>query len=298
MKPNAVIVLILLLIVLAFSVSCAGASPTSVPPSPTFQPTYTPFPTYTPYSTQTPYPTFTPLPTQTATLTPSRTPTPIPTPTKPYTSAFGIDYTQPSKYLTPGEQSRMSNTQVIDSLRGKPQSIAHLGQIYFWIKSGFTAYAAGGAYIGKVTTDQLLTERRLSGCHDWALVYASLVRELGYPAVLVDAAGVSWAKRFRAGQKGSYLGHVFVEVFVAGKWVLIDSTNNWYVEVGYDPTHAFIPIKMGDETEGMFVMRKAVDTWGYGIHSNAELMRLMEQSANALKLETIKFPPYHFLRFQ
>ena len=90
---------------------------------------------------------------------------------------------------------------------------------------------------------------------------------------------------------------MFVEVFVAGKWVLVDSTNNWYVEDNYNPANGIIPLKMGDETEGLFVMRKGVDTWGYGIRSNAELLRLMEDSARQLQPETIVFPPYNLQRF-
>ncbi|MEW5719222.1 MAG: transglutaminase domain-containing protein [Chloroflexota bacterium] len=143
-----------------------------------------------------------------------------------------------------------------------------------------------------------MTERKLSGCHDWDLVYASIARDLGYPTVMADSAGIAWAKRFLAAQKGPYLGHVFVEVFVAGKWVLVDSTNNWYVEENYSLANPIIPVKMGDETEGMFVMRKGVDTWGYGIRSNQELLRMMEDSARQFNFATLQFPPYNLQRFK
>ncbi len=187
---------VIVLLMMFMVVACASTPPTPMPlPTSVPAPTYTPFPTYTPYPTFTPFPTFTPTP------LPSLTPTFIPTPQKPYATAFGIDYSQPGKYLAQGEQTRLSNRSSIDALRGKPQGIAHLGEIYFWIARGFSSYAAGGANIGKMTTDQLFVERRLSGCHDWALVYASIARDLGYPAVLIDTAGVSWAKRFRAGKK-------------------------------------------------------------------------------------------------
>jgi hypothetical protein len=197
----------------------------------------------------------------------------------------------------------LSNPKIVDSLRRKEQSIAHLGEIYFWIKREFTTWSAGGKTIGAITTDQLLTERRLGGCHDWGLVYASIARELGYPVVMVDTASIAWARQFLAGQKVGYVGHVFVEVFVEGKWVLVDSTNNWYVESGYDPANAVIPLKgsiagSNEETYGFFVMRKGVDTWGYGIRSNAELTRLMEDSARQLRIETLVHPPYNFQRFK
>ena len=128
-------------------------------------------------------------------------------------------------------------------------------------------------------------------------------RELGYPVVMVDTASIAWAKQFQSGQKESYVGHVFIEVFVAGKWVLVDSTNNWYVENGYDPTNPTIPLKGGiagssEETFGFYVMRKGTDTWGYGIRSASELNRLMEESARSLKIETLRYPSYDFQRFR
>ena len=215
-----------------------------------------------------------------------------------YTTAFGIDYAHPAKYLTQGEQTRLANPELIDALRGKEQSIAHLGEIYFWIKREFETWSAGGRTIGAVTTGQLFQERRLGGCHDWGLVYASIARALGYPVVMIDTAGTGWAKRFRAGEKIPYAGHIFVEVFVAGRWVLVDSTNNWYVADNYDPADGLIPLKVGNETEGQFVMRKGVDTWAYGIRSNRELTHLMEASARALEPATFLWPTYRFQRFK
>lgn len=285
-----------LFVVLVFVVGCASApTPTPIPPPPT----YTPLPTSTPLPLATRPPSPTPLPSPSPTLTPTSVPsrTPTLTASQRYSTAFGIDYAHPEKYLAQGEQTRLTNPALLNELRGKPPSIAHLGEIYFWIKRGFSAYAAGGATIGKVTTDQLFAERRLAGCHDWGLVYASIARELGYPTVMIDTAGIAWASKFLAGQKTGYLGHVFVEVFVGGKWVLIDSTNNWYVEENYQQANGVIPLKMGDETEGLFVMRKGVDTWGYGIRSNAELTRLMEESARTFDVKALK-PPYTFLRFK
>jgi hypothetical protein len=294
---------------MAFSVACASASPTAPPSTATLFPTHTRVPTSTP----SPQPTFTSAPTPTPTALPTRTPTPTPTalPTRTptltasqrYQSAFGIGYGNPEKYLAQGEQTRLTNPKVIDSLRGKTPSIAHLGEIYFWIKREFKTWSAGGKTIGAITTDQLLTERRLGGCHDWGLVYASIARELGYPVVMIDTASIAWAKQFQVGQKGPYVGHVFVEVFVDGKWVLVDSTNNWYVESGYDPANAVIPLKgsvagSNEETYGFLVMRKGVDTWGYGIRSNQELLRVMEDLARQLKIEALVYPSYNFQRFK
>ena len=129
-----------------------------------------------------------------------------------------------------------------------------------------------------------------------------MVRELGYPAVMVDTASLPWVQQFQSGQKGPYSGHVFVEVFVERQWLLVDSTNNWVVTQGYDPANPIIPLKgdaSGSNTEiyGFITLRKGTDTWGYGIRSAAELNRLMEEHARQLKLDVLQFPDYHFQRF-
>jgi hypothetical protein len=207
------------------------------------------------------------------------------------------------QYLAQGAQSRLADAGAFRSLRRERQSLSHLGEIYFWIQKEFTAYSAGGRTIGAVTVDQLMAEHQLGGCHDWGLVFASLARELGYPAVMVDTASIAWVKSVQAGQKGPYVGHVFVEVFVGGRWVLVDPTNNWYVETSYDPANQVIPLKGGisgstGEIYGFYGLRKGVDTWGYGIRSAAELNRLMDDTARALKLDALNYPSYTFLRFK
>ena len=106
-------------------------------------------------------------------------PTPTATPSQRYSTAFGIDYGQPGKYLAQGEQTRLSNPAVVNSLRRQAQSVAHLGEIYFWIKREFTPWSAGGKTIGALTTDQLFAERRLGGCHDWGQVHASAAPRTG-----------------------------------------------------------------------------------------------------------------------
>lgn len=255
-------------------------------------------------ATQSPVPTktFTPTiyPTNTSTLIPTHTPTDIFR--VDYRPAFGIDYTDPEQYLEQGEQSRISDPSVLDELRTDERSISHLGEIYRWLKSDFTAYSAGGKTIGVVTVDQLLNERRLGGCHDHGLVYAAVVRELGYPALMARTSSIAWVKRFQAGEEGPVVGHVFVEVYLNDKWVLIDSTNGWYVEVGYDPSNPIIPLKgriagSSDETYGFHVERKGIDTWIFGIHSKAESTKAMKIFAEQLDLDTIEYPEYVFERF-
>jgi hypothetical protein len=212
-----------------------------------------------------------------------------------YVTAFGIDYSQPEKYLTQGEQTRISNPTALDSLRGMPKGLTQLGAVFTWLHR-FETYSSGGATIGKSTVDQLLVTHRLSGCHDFALVYAAVARELGYPAVMVDTANVEWITRFQKGETGSHVGHVFVEVFLIDRWILIDSTSGPYVEQGYDPAAAAFREPgggaYGGSSTGYYVMFKGIDTNAYGIHSNAELTQAMDSLARRVDAGAVVSPTY------
>jgi hypothetical protein len=219
-----------------------------------------------------------------------------------YQPAFGIDYAHPELYLVQGTQSQITDPSVLDDLRTDARSLAHLEEIFHWLKSDFTHYGARGQTIGVVTVDDLLANRRLGGCHDFGLVYAALARELGYPAVMVRTVSVAWIKQYQADKYESFIGHVFVEVFLDGKWILIDSTNGYFVTDGYDPTNPVIPLKENitgttEEIFGFLAERKGIDTWAFGIHSPAESNQAMRDFADRVDLETIQYPEYTFQRF-
>jgi hypothetical protein len=93
-----------------------------------------------------------------------------------------------------------------------------------------------------------------------------------------------------------------VEVYLDGRWLLIDSTNGWYVEDGYDPADPVIPLRgpidgSSDQVFGYYVERKGVDLWAFGIHSPAESTQAMDEFARQLDLEGIVYPEYVFRRF-
>jgi hypothetical protein len=255
--------------------------------------------------TTTPSPTAPPdiTPTATHTHTPIPTLIPPPTPEFTYQPAFGIDYANPEQYLDPGDQTRISSPEMLDQLRSNTKSLSHLRRIFLWKRKKFENYSAGGATIGVVTIDQLLEERRLGGCNDHGLVFASVVRESGYPAVMVFTASIAWMELFQADEAEQYIGHVFVEVYLDGKWVLIDSTNGHYVEEDYDPANPVIPLKgaiagSSEEVYGFYVTHKGIDQWDLGIHSRSDRYAMMDEAADQVVLESLVYPPYTFKNFK
>jgi hypothetical protein len=284
--------------------ACSGwtVSPIAPTSSPTPIATETHIPTKTAIPTASLWPTSTPSLTLTPTSRPTNTPTTTPTSIV-YQPAFGIDYAHPEKYLEQGEQSLISDPSVLVGLRADEQSMVQLGNIYRWLKNAFTSYSAGGKTIGVVTVNQLLKERQLGGCHDYGLVYAAVARELGYPALMARTSSIAWVETFQAGKQGPHIGHVFVEVFLDAKWMLVDSTNGWYVDEGYNPADPVIPLKgpivgSSEEIYGFYVECKGIDIWTFGIHSPAESIKAMDDFANQLDLESIEYPVYSIHRFQ
>jgi len=203
------------------------------------------------------------------------------------------DYSTPALYLSPGPQSGISMSA--DALRAEigvstsANAEELVPAVYKWMAGGFSASAAGGALIGKTTADGLLKGRYLSGCHDWALLFSSVLRKLGYPALMADAAGIKWAREYDGGE--GFSGHVFAEAYIEGRWMLIDATSGRYVR-NYNPHNPVIPLRVGGEDAGLYVMFKGRDPESYGIAGNAGLREKMKAFALRLPGLALSYPAY------
>ena len=93
-----------------------------------------------------------------------------------------------------------------------------------------------------------------------ALIISSVLREFGFPAVMIETADVQWGYNYHAGTTQNFAGHVMSEVFVEDKWILLDN-NGTYIEE-YDCHNPFIS-KMYRSNTGYFVFAKGVDIWDY-----------------------------------
>ncbi|MDZ7794859.1 MAG: hypothetical protein U5P10_14565 [Spirochaetia bacterium] len=84
-----------------------------------------------------------------------------------------------------------------------------------------------------------------------------------------------------------YGGHVYVEAYVAGSWVLLDSTNSRYV-VDYDYTDPVInEFENENDLEhlGKYVMFKGLDSNSYGIEKHEDLISYLIAYAEYLNDE-------------
>jgi len=222
-----------------------------------------------------------------------------------YSTAFDIDYNNPDKYLVQGEQSKIPDTEAIEKLYNEEKGLDHLRQIYNWLNSEFSTFTASGGHIGVVTVEQLLNERSLGGCHDYALIYSAISRHFGYPAIMVETATIPWIKQFQENLQDADLhkGHVFVEAYLGNKWILIDPTSGWYVLDGYKPAQPVIPLDKNNaekqrEIYGYYAYLKGLDSWDMNIYSNSDTQKAMDEIATRVDLDEIYYPDYEFGQFK
>ena len=179
--------------------------------------------------------------------------------------SFGIEYDNPEKYLISGEQSNLADSnlaEVVGDLGDQEQSITSIRNVCHWVNQNFVFQNAGGSMIGVPTVDELFESKTFYGCHSAALIISSILRELGYPTVMIETAMVSWAYSYHNGTTTSFSGHVMSEVYVENKWVLLDNNGSYVYD--YDPLNPYINTRNGD---GYFVYAGGIDTWDY-THGN------------------------------
>lgn len=181
--------------------------------------------------------------------------------------SFGIDYNNPELYLIPGEESDL-NAIYLEEIRdeiGTPDyTIAGALLVCHWVNQNFTFENAGGAMMGINTVDELYEIKTVYGCHSSALVISSILREFGFPAVMIETASVQWGYAYNAGNVQYFAGHVMSEIFAESKWILLDN-NCTYVEE-YDAMNPFI--NSNNPQDDYFVYAKGVDIWDYNGHDN------------------------------
>jgi len=75
------------------------------------------------------------------------------------------------------------------------------------------------------TAHEVWESKLATGCTDYAIVFATLARQLGIPTTILHTAEYNWVKRLKkGGDIKKHLGHSFCECFYNGQWILVDPT--------------------------------------------------------------------------
>ncbi len=151
-----------------------------------------------------------------------------------------IDYASPTKYLV-----------IADSL-GDHDAIAKqanalkvaddrktLANILRWMETHLK-YDKDRAYEWR-NFDTVASQRCYGGCADQALFCGVLLQGAGIPTVWVKTMDVDWIWDFKKKRPfNSWSGHVFLEIYLDGKWVLLDpGASRTYVD--YSPNARILP---------------------------------------------------------
>jgi len=151
-----------------------------------------------------------------------------------------IDYTRPEDFLFL-HPSFVGSGSIADlaSRFAVANQEATLGNIWCWL-SHFKCVNDTNDY-GWRPAIEIIGRRRYIGCADHALVYGCVARACGIPTVWVKSLETAWIRRYRETKVfngGS--GHVFLEMFLAGRWRLVDATQDELFDE-YDPNQHLLP---------------------------------------------------------
>ena len=128
----------------------------------------------------------------------------------------------PSKYLDIADSlgSRDQITIQASELKGD-SDLTTIRNVLNWMDCNLK-YDANRAYAWRNYAD-VIREKTYGGCADHGIVCGVLLKGAGIPVIWVKTMDVSWIWDFKRGRPfKSWSGHVFLEVHVNDKWMLLD----------------------------------------------------------------------------
>jgi hypothetical protein len=136
-----------------------------------------------------------------------------------------IDYSNSQAYLflndRMGSQDRiMKAASQIEGTTPEEKLVS----IHNWLESN-VSYNANYGYDGWRTFDQMLDDKTYGGCATYSVLFGSLARACGIPTIWVKTLDADWIRGFRTkGKEGNWNGHVFLEIYIHDRWLLLDDT--------------------------------------------------------------------------
>jgi len=166
------------------------------------------------------------------------------------------------KYLEPGEQTKISPEiqRIADSIEGntleKAQGILNWGRDVIG-RGEFTNRSYDKNVFRKRTAEQILKDRYLTGCTDYALLFITIARACGIPAKYVETIDREWLEK--GGTDIS--GHVYAQIYdeEKGEWVWVDP-RMW--KIGSSP-----------KQKDRIVFKEGLDSWDIGIRDKESMDR-------------------------
>ena len=77
------------------------------------------------------------------------------------------------------------------------------------------------------TAQEIWKSKQLTGCTDYATVFACFARQLGIPTTMLHSVSNNWLNKYRTNTLDDprmHKGHTFCECYYKGNWILVDPT--------------------------------------------------------------------------
>lgn len=152
----------------------------------------------------------------------------------------GIDYSQPKKYL-----EIAPSLGSIDAIR--EQGVALRGgndqktvrNVVEWVNNQLK-YDGEKAYSWR-NFDDVNRDKCYGGCADQGIACGVLLKAAGIPALWVKTMDVDWIWDFKRNRPfNAWSGHVFLEIYIDGEWVLLDPGSQ-QIYRGYSTKSRILP---------------------------------------------------------
>ena len=175
-------------------------------------------------------------------------------------------------WLEGGEQSRMTASilEAAGNISGsKRRERLHHAMDYIW--RNFSSDAWFNSLAFSRTAGEILKDKKLGGCSDFALVQITLFRAVGIPSRMVITANVDWMINSRSNPLSMNEGHSFIEVYLEDKWHLVDTTYRWLFS-DYDLNNKSYP-------HGEYFCKRGRDFWDMNIRNVLDSNKILKNQA-------------------
>ena len=151
-----------------------------------------------------------------------------------------IDYESPTKYIVIADSLGDHDAILKQASALKDtDDRKSLANILRWMGTHMK-YDADRAYEWR-NFDTVVSQRCYGGCADQAIVCGVLLQGVGIPTVWVKTMDVDWIWDFKNKRPfNSWSGHVFLEIYIDGKWVLLDPGAS-RIYTNYSPSSRILP---------------------------------------------------------
>ena len=205
-----------------------------------------------------------------------------------------------TKYLQTGEQTEVTPAiqKMADLITGdSDKEIAE--NIISWIQDNLEHKDIDSLAKGSLTAEEIIEKGEFSGCTDFALVFITLARAKGIPAIYVETIQQDFLEKVNAGEKvdSPFLGHVFADVYIDGAWKAVDPAGGYFTTVDsscasenkYEGLNGCYNRKEDGENVPYVIYEKGLDFSALGFNNKKDFVDEIYDQEKALVGSAISF---------